>query len=250
MNTKVGIFDSGVGGKSVQNELDRLSKQLGVSLQIDYLADTENFPYGRKSKQDLKTIIRKNIEYLYSKGNSHIIVACNTASIAGSNVFESTQSTHAISITKVIDGVDLLKDELQYIDKVLVIGTEYTVASNYYLNKLREYNSQLQVIQAPMQDLIAYIELNNEKAIFDELLALKSLMLESKVDAILLGCTHYSFRREKFYDLIPNIAVIDPSTLTAVSFLKKLISKGNYQLSIDQENITQAFDLNLYGYNS
>ena len=59
MNNKaIGIFDSGVGGLTVLKEI---RKSL-PNENIIYLGDTQNFPYGNKSKEEIINFAIKNVE--------------------------------------------------------------------------------------------------------------------------------------------------------------------------------------------
>ncbi|WP_423779070.1 glutamate racemase, partial [Bizionia echini] len=69
----IGIFDSGVGGTSIWNELHlRLPHENTL-----YLADSKNAPYGTKTEQEIIELSIKNTEYLISKDCKLIVVACN-----------------------------------------------------------------------------------------------------------------------------------------------------------------------------
>jgi len=75
-NRPIGIFDSGVGGLTVFEEV----KKVLPYEDIIYLGDTAHLPYGNKSR---KTIIRftiENILFLLKKRVKLIIIACNTSS--------------------------------------------------------------------------------------------------------------------------------------------------------------------------
>ena len=49
MNNKIGIFDSGIGGTTILNEL----RNLLPSESFIYYADSKNNPYGEKSDEEL-----------------------------------------------------------------------------------------------------------------------------------------------------------------------------------------------------
>lgn len=241
---RVGIFDSGIGGRSVESELKLLAKTGGLDVCVDYLADTENFPYGPKTQDELQMIIRKNIEYLLARGNSNIIVACNTASIAGGSIYHELSNEYNISILKVTSGIQLAHSDLRNTKKILVIGSEYTINSQYYNSELKKINAQLHVIELPMQDFIAYIELGKNNMIAQEMKRIKSVMLENEIDAILLGCTHFSFIKNDFYTLFPGIKVFDPSSLIAQLFVEHIEKRGrSFHTSTDQK-IVSSYAIN------
>ena len=63
-NSPIGIFDSGVGGLTIYEEIHKLLP----NENIIYLADSKNAPYGEKSKEEIIDISVKNTEFLLSKG--------------------------------------------------------------------------------------------------------------------------------------------------------------------------------------
>lgn len=72
----IGIFDSGVGGLTVMQQLMHILPHE----RLIYFGDTARIPYGNKSSQ---TIIRYSIEntiFLLEKNIKLLVVACNTAS--------------------------------------------------------------------------------------------------------------------------------------------------------------------------
>lgn len=72
----IGIFDSGIGGLSVAQEIARhLPNE-----HIVYYADTAHVPYGPRDDQEIRELTAHAIEWLYRKGCKVAVVACNTAS--------------------------------------------------------------------------------------------------------------------------------------------------------------------------
>ena len=57
----IAVFDSGLGSLSVVREL----RKIIPSENILYFADKMNFPYGNKTKSELKSIILKSIKFFY-----------------------------------------------------------------------------------------------------------------------------------------------------------------------------------------
>ncbi|HYS79592.1 MAG TPA: glutamate racemase, partial [Anaeromyxobacteraceae bacterium] len=72
----IGIFDSGVGGLTVQKAiLDRLP-----TLDTVYLGDTARVPYGSKSPEVVTQYSLRNARFLVAREIELLVVACNTAS--------------------------------------------------------------------------------------------------------------------------------------------------------------------------
>ncbi len=75
-NAPIGIFDSGIGGLSIAQEI---AKHLPHERFI-YFADTAHVPYGPRDDQNIRESTAQAIEWLYRKGCKVAVVACNTAS--------------------------------------------------------------------------------------------------------------------------------------------------------------------------
>ena len=122
-----GIFDSGIGGLFI---LQTLLKQVPYSSFL-YLADTKYFPYGDKSVFQLRSLVRKNIEYLASRDAENIIIACNTASA----VLE--KSSYPMPVCGVIESALQQAKVLSQNNRVVLLATQFTVQSNIYIKKIK-----------------------------------------------------------------------------------------------------------------
>ena len=122
MNEKaIGIFDSGVGGLTVFEEIRKeLPKE-----NIIYLGDTKNFPYGNKSKEKIIEFAIKNTEMLINMGAKIIVIACGTAT---SQAIEVVKEKFDIPVIGIIEPtVEYIKE--QKYKNVGVIATEGTIRS-------------------------------------------------------------------------------------------------------------------------
>ena len=72
----IGIFDSGLGGLTI---LDQLQNDFPQHKFI-YCGDTAHLPYGTKSQQSIEKFSSNIVNFLISKGTDIIIVACHSAS--------------------------------------------------------------------------------------------------------------------------------------------------------------------------
>ena len=79
--SRIAVFDSGLGSLSIIRSIQKFTKT-----EIIYYADQKNFPYGKKTKLQLKKIIDQTIQKLEDQFHpSLIIMASNTPSILFSN---------------------------------------------------------------------------------------------------------------------------------------------------------------------
>ena len=72
----IGIFDSGLGGLTVVDAINRKAP----NENIIYLGDTARVPYGNKSASLIIKYASQIIRFLLEKNAKLIVVACNTAS--------------------------------------------------------------------------------------------------------------------------------------------------------------------------
>ncbi len=87
----IAVFDSGLGSLSVVREI----RKIAPSENILYFADKLNYPYGRKSKDELKPIIRNSIKFLEKYRPKLIVIASNTPSI---QIFDEIKNEFSIDI--------------------------------------------------------------------------------------------------------------------------------------------------------
>jgi len=75
---KIGLFDSGIGGYTVLQELFRLMPQA----DFYYISDDANAPYGPKSDEFITERTIAISDTLLQQNVDLIVVACNTATAA------------------------------------------------------------------------------------------------------------------------------------------------------------------------
>lgn len=182
-NRPIGVFDSGVGGMTVLKEL---TKQLPNESFI-YLGDTKRFPYGSKSKESIIELTKDGIEFLINKGVKLIVIACGTAT---SQALEEVQPLYNIPIIGVIEPT---VKYIKQIDKkqIGVIATAGTIRSKGWEKAILKelQTAKVQSIACPL--LAPMVEEGWYDNKIAELAIKEYLKSFNKIDAIILGCTHY-----------------------------------------------------------
>ena len=74
----IGVFDSGVGGLSVLDEIHRLLPHESLL----YVADCGHIPYGEKTPAFIRERSRMVAEFFREQGAKAFVIACNTATVA------------------------------------------------------------------------------------------------------------------------------------------------------------------------
>lgn len=183
-NRPIGMFDSGIGGLTVLEEI----KKQNPKEKIIYLGDTKRFPYGSKSKEAIIEISKQCVEFLIKKNVKLIVIACGTAT---SQSIEVLQREYNIPIIGIIQPtISELKSKMAN-GKIGVIATKGTIRSDAWRKNLVEQIKEIEVINNATPLLAPLAEcgwIHNEvakNAIHEYMKPLKD------VNKIILGCTHY-----------------------------------------------------------
>ena len=210
MNKPIGIFDSGVGGTSILNEVH----QLLPNEDIIYLADSKNAPYGDKDKEAILNLSLKNTEYLLQKHCKLVVVACNTAT--------TNTITHLIAHYKIpFVGIEpaIKPAALQTKTKSIgILATKGTLSSSLFLKTSDLFAKDITVIEQIGEGIVTLIE--EGKLDSEEMRTLLTLylkpMMAANIDHLVLGCTHYPYLIPILRELLPNnIKIIDSGQAVA-----------------------------------
>lgn len=188
MNCKpIGFFDSGVGGISVLKTAFRLMPNENYI----YYGDNLNAPYGEKSEEQIRALSLSAAEFLYAKGVKAIVIACNTAT--STSVYEMREKFN-IPVISMEPAVKPALSETKE-GRVLVLATPATVTQERYLSLLDKLNAGDRVISVGCGGLVELVEQGrtDEGSIHAYLRQTLAHLNGEKIDAVVLGCTHYSF---------------------------------------------------------
>ena len=219
----IGLFDSGIGGISVV----KILKKYFPYENIIYIADTKNFPYGKKKKKHLIYLTEKIIKFfIYNKINN-IIVACNTIS---SVVLPNICNKNYMSISGVLlPTVKYIFDNIKN-GRIGIIATEATVNSNYYEKMIIKNGINSKIISVPCPELANLIESGDINSSYLKKMLKNYLtpIISNNCNYLILGCTHYSFIKSSIIEILrnKNITIIDPAYPTINDF-KKIYHKND-----------------------
>jgi len=207
-DSPIGFFDSGVGGLSIWQEVNRLLPFEATH----YLADSKNAPYGEKSKSEIIQFSIKNTELLLSYGCKMIVVACNTATTNAIDHLRSNFDVPFIGIEPATKPAAISTKT----GKIGILATKGTLASELFLNTSKQFRSDVEIIETVGTSLVQMIESGNLDATEPLLKSYIVPMLESGVDNIVLGCTHYPFLKPILHRFVPsNVNIIDSGEAVA-----------------------------------
>lgn len=235
--SKIGVFDSGVGGLTVVREIFRQLPQEDVV----YFGDTGRFPYGTRSSDAIRHFSLQAANFLLEQNVKMMVVACNTAS---AQALSFLQERLAVPILGVIQPGAKKAVSSTKNGKIGVIGTEATVASGSYLQAINQLDSGIKVFSQPCPLFVALAEEGylRKKASFliaeDYLRPLK----KKKVDTLILGCTHFPLlkpvikkvmgARVILADAAESVAVETKQVLSDNGLLKNGAEKGEHRFFV------------------
>lgn len=191
------VFDSGVGGLSVVEEI---RKHL-PDVSLDYVADDVFRPYGEKTVEALLERLPALISTLdIMLQPDVIIVACNTASTTALAAMREQVKTPIIGVVPAIKPAA----EMSLTQKIAVLGTPGTVRRRYVDDLIERFASDCYV------KLVGSLELVNlaERKLSGETIMLSDIQNETRriflnvddqdIDIVVLACTHFPLLREEF----------------------------------------------------
>jgi len=190
----IGIFDSGYGGLTVMRAIaDRLP-------QYDYLyfGDNARTPYGNRSFETVYQFTRECVFHLFDQGCRLVILACNTASAKALRTIQQHDLPLRAPDRRVLGVIRPTTEMIGSISRtghVGVFATSGTVASMSYIMEVGRFFPHVEVHQqaCPLWvPLIENGELDNAgTAWFVEKYCSALLAQDPRIDAVILGCTHY-----------------------------------------------------------
>ncbi len=221
MKLKLGIFDSGIGGFTILKSL--LEHKFDV--QVLYLADNKRIPYGGKKDEEIKVIAHEISTWFKDKDLDALLIACNTTNACALNILKKNLKIPCFDLINSVS-------ENITVDKVGILATTATIRSSSYKNCLQANNTNITVFQQACPEFVSEIEkvpINTERLDALSGIYLKPL-LNKKIQAIILGCSHYPLIYKILRKRIPQeIMIIDPAN--------SLINKFNNFFVKSQQNL-------------
>jgi glutamate racemase len=215
----IGVFDSGVGGLTVLRALlDRIP-----NADYLYFGDTARLPYGSKSAATVAHYAVGAAHYLQEHGAELLVIACNTATALALD--EIKAGSHVDVIGVVEPGAEAAAHATTK-RKVVVIGTEATVASHAYRRALEARNVAVREKACPL--LVPLVEEGwTEHPVTEQVarIYLSEAFSEDSRDAdvLVLGCTHYPLLKPLLRRVAPDhITIVDSAESTAHAVARQL----------------------------
>ncbi len=191
--TRIGLFDSGIGGLTVLEAFRRAFP--GESFV--YLGDTARLPYGTKSAQTIERYALTAAQYLLKQKLKALVIACNTASAYG---LQSVQTQAAkLPVIGMIEPAARVAISATKNRHIAVLGTQATIRGASYTKALKALDPQgtLRITPIAAQVMVAIAEEGWTKGALSQAIVqeyLKPILAQQpreRPDTIIMGCTHF-----------------------------------------------------------
>jgi glutamate racemase len=227
----IGIFDSGVGGLTVYRALhEHLPNERFV-----YLGDTARVPYGTKSLATVERYAVENARFLASHGIKMLVVACNTASALA---LPAIRNALQLDVVGVIGpgarAAATMRPGRPGFQRIGVIATESTVQSGAYTEAIKKANGEAIVTERACPMFVPLAEEGwADSEVTRSIAATYLAELRTKVDTLVLGCTHYPILRDVIQQTVgDSVTLIDSGEATALEVDVLLKEKGLARLTL------------------
>lgn len=177
----IGVFDSGVGGKSVANAIKKALPEHTVI----YKQDRKNVPYGSKPPEVLFQLVNPILQKMIDEDCKVIVIACNTVTTTIISKLRKQFEVPIIGIEPMVKPAAALTTS----NIIAVCATPTTLASKRYAQLKQDYASAITVLEPNCSQWSTMIEndaVNHEKIAQQ----IKQVCMQG-ADVIVLGCTHY-----------------------------------------------------------
>jgi len=215
----IGIFDSGYGGLTVLSEI---RKSL-PNYDFIYFGDNARAPYGNRSFELVYDFTLEAVNYLFSQGCPLVILACNTASAKALRTIQQKDLEKIDPTKRVLGVIRPSAEEIGFLTgtkHVGILGTIGTIQSDSYKIELQKYAPEIIVSQHACPMWVPLIENDvhqtsaGKQFIEDDVR--KLMLMDPKIDAIILACTHYPILQEQIQKIVgEKVKVISQGPIVA-----------------------------------
>lgn len=218
---KIGIFDSGIGGLTVLEEV----KSLLPNETYIYIADRFHVPYGTKTKEEVHGYVEAVASFLDDRGIDVMVVACNTATSISVKKLRKDYNFPVIGMEPAVKPALSMGVE----GKILVMATPLTLEEEKYHSLVKKYDHENQVESLEMAKLVGFAEAGDfsSEAVKSYIKSQLQPYDLKQFGAIVLGCTHFIYYKELIECLVPKHIQIVDGNLGTANHLKQVMSGVN-----------------------
>ena len=184
----IAVFDSGVGGISVLRHLIRYLP----GERFLYFGDSANAPYGSRTTEEVRQLTLAAAKKLASEYPvKALVIACNTATAAA--VKDVREAYPDLIVIGIEPALKVAADHFPG-GRIGVMATEVTLREEKFDLLLHRFDENCTITKIPAPGLVQLIEAGKvDSPEIEELLRQILKDYIGKLDALVLGCTHYPF---------------------------------------------------------
>ena len=215
-SSPIGIFDSGVGGLTVLQEVYRQLPQESIV----YFGDTARLPYGDRSAAEILQYVREILNWMTTQGVKMVIMACNTSSALA---LEIVRSEYPFPILGVI--LPGAQAATQQGSRIGVLATPATANSHAYRQAIHKLRPRAKVWEVGCPEFVPLIEGDRlgEPETYNVVKLYTSLLLDQNIDTLIYGCTHYPHLHPLIQQIVPpSVQIINPATFVVAQAIQDL----------------------------
>lgn len=217
----IGVFDSGVGGLSVLQEIRKLLPQS----DFVYFGDTANVPYGGRTDDHIKQLSEAAVQLLLRYQPDIVVVACNTVTSVAINQLRLDYPKLPI-----VGVVPVLKTAVERTktNKIAVLATVATLTSRTYLDIKEKFARDQQILELALPEWVLLVE----RGVLDGPEVQYSVQQVAEqvrsfgADTVALGCTHFPFMRTMLEEAMPDVEILDSGPAVARQVVRVLRANG------------------------
>jgi glutamate racemase len=216
---RIGIFDSGVGGLTVQRAL--LEALPGAD--TIYLGDTARVPYGTKSAATVTAYSLRNGRVLFDRGIDLLVVACNTASAVA---LPALRAALPVPVLGVVEPGARAAARSSVTGRIGVIGTTGTIGSGAYQAAIQALRPDALVVARACPLFVPLAEEGwtdpDDEVVRGVVARYLGPLRAERIDTLVLGCTHYPLLKAAIAAAMPGVALVDSAETVAAEVLALL----------------------------
>jgi len=241
----IGIFDSGFGGLSILESINKLLPEYNYI----YLGDNARTPYGTRSFETVYKYTLEAVEKLFSLNCELVIIACNTASAKALRNVQQIDLAKKFPNKKVLGVIrPTTEDIINYTNSncIGILGTKGTINSNSYKIEINKFFPEIDIFQQACPMLVPLIENQEHNSLGGEYFIKKYidklLSQNNNIDTILLACTHYPLIINQFKKFTPkNINILAQGEIVAEKLKKYLYNHPEIDTKLGKNAILKTY---------
>ncbi len=209
----IGVFDSGVGGLSVKNAIQKALPDAEIILR----EDKQHLPYGTKTPDEIHSYVLPLLKELEEAGCEVIVVACNTVSTTLIEPLRQEVKVPLIAMEPMVKpAAEATKSGV-----IVICATPATLASARYKWLKDTYAKNIKVVEPDCSDWVSMIETNqiDHQKISERI----NQALSAGADEIVLGCTHYHWIEDDIKKLVAGKAEVLQPEQPVIEQLKRVL---------------------------